>query len=562
MRAVSLRRTLALCASLFAAAALPASAAATSTEGEVDSAVAKAADYVRSQQEVATGAIPGFGGDWATTALAAADVDAADVRGPDPGDPSLRDFLLGEYTLPTWDENPPMGTVAEYARSTLVSYAAGLDPARLSASSNQPAQLAGRWNPATGSFGEASSYNTAFAILAMKAAGLPRWALEPIVSFLRRNQHDDGGWTFTAALTPAAQGEPSEEDMTGAAVAALCEAGAPAYDPDVAAALSFLRGRLNDATGGIEYLWGFPAGSPNADTNAWVVSGLTACGIDAQSPEWTTSTGKTPVDYLLSLQIQSGPEAGGFGYEDTSAANLYATQDALRAIAGGVFTAAPQSLRTPPAVAAGTPVPHVLAIELAPGNVRICKVTAPAGAPLAEVLAAAEATSYPAGCVSSFEVSGGEVESIDGVAPEGEDEAWLARLDRGSAAVAGEQSVGFGEVIALRLGPDPSTAAGSAGPPGAAGATGPGGAVGPTGPRGFRGLSLPCGRPHNHAHRRAGRAPTATRSQRGCSGRRRRGAAAGRRGCLRSARHRAARRRAGSRAARWRCPRALPASPR
>jgi type II secretory pathway pseudopilin PulG len=501
MRALSLLRTFALCASLLSLAALPTTAAATSTQAEIDAAAVNAAEYIRAQQEAATGAIPGFGGDWATTALAAAGVDAADVHGPGAGDPSLQDFLLGEYTLPTWDEDPPAGTVAEYARSTLISYAAGLDPARLSATSNQPAQLAGRWNPATGSFGEASSYNTAFAILAMKTAGVPRWALAPVVSFLRQNQHEDGGWTYTAALTESAQGEPSEEDMTGAAVAALCEAGVPAYDPAVSSALSYLRGRLIEATGGIEYLWGFPAGAPNADTNAWVVSGLNACGIDPQSAEWTTGAGKTPVDYLLSLQVPAGGEAGAFGYEDSSAGNLYSTQDALRAIAGEAFTAAPLSVRMPPVVAAGTPVPHLLAIELAPGNVRICKVTAPAEAPLTQVLAAAGATSHPAGCVNSLSVSAGTVESIDGVAPEGEDEAWLVRLDRGSAAVAGEQPVGFGDLISLRIGPSPAGAVGPIGPRGDAGPHGPAGEKGAPGPVGKPGTQGPKGRPGRDARR-------------------------------------------------------------
>jgi hypothetical protein len=524
MRAVTIRRIFALCASLLALAALPATAAATSTQAEIDTATGKAADYIRSQQEAATGAIPGFGGDWATTALAAAGVDAADVHGPNPGDPSLQDFLLGEYTLPTWDEDPPGGTVADYARSTLVSRAAGLDPARLSATSNQPAQLAGRWNPVTGSFGESSSYNTAFAILAMKAAGLPAWALVPTVSFLRQNQHDDGGWTYTAALTQPAQEEPSEEDITGAAVAAMCEAGVPAYDPAVSSALSYLRGRLIDATGGIEYLWGFPAGSPNADTNAWVISGLNACGIDPQSAEWTTAAGKTPVDYLLSLQVPSGEGAGAFGYEDTSEANLYATQDALRAIAGAVFTAAPQSVRTPPVVAMGTPVPHVLAIELAPGNVKMCKVTAPSGAPLTEVLAAAKAVSHPAGCVTSLSVVAGRVESINGVAPEGQDQAWLARLDRGSAIVAAEQPVGFGDVISMRLGQNPSTAAGPAGPQGEAGSPGPVGATGAPGPAGKHGKRGPKGRPGRRAKSRCkARGRRSARRRNRCRAKRSRG---------------------------------------
>jgi hypothetical protein len=487
----------ALCASLLLLAALPATAAATSTQTEIDAAVAQAAAYVRAQQDLASGEISGFGGDWATTALAAAGVDAAGVHGPDPGNPSLQDFLLGEYTQPTWDEEPPTGTVADYTRSTLVARAAGLDPARLSATSNQPAQLAGRWNSATGSFGEASTYNTAFAILALRTTPLPGWALEPTVSFLRRNQHGDGGWTYGAALTPVAQSEPSEEDITGAAIAALCEAGVPAYDPAVAAALDYLRGRLISGTGGIEYLWG----PPNADTNAWVVSGLTACGVDPQSAEWTAG-GATPIDFLLSLQLGTGPGAGGFGYSDTSAANLYATQDALRAVAGGVFTATPPSLRPTPAVAPGTPVPHLLAIGRGVSNVRICKAIAPAGAPLTELLAAARASSNPAGCVRSFEFAGGKLGAVNGASPENEDEAWLLRLDRGAEVVAGTQPVGFGAVVALRLGQDPGSLQGAAGAPGPAGAPGASGQPGRNGRPGHRGKRGPKGK-HCRAQRRA-----------------------------------------------------------
>jgi hypothetical protein len=501
MRATSLRSMSALCASLLCLAALPAAAAATSTPAEIDAAVAAAASYVSVQQDPASGEISGFGGDWATTALAAAGVNAADLTGPEPGDPSLQDYLLDEYTLPSWDQEPPSRTVADYSRSVLVSFAAGLDPARLSASSNQPAQLAGRWNPVTGSFGEASTYNTAFSILALRTAPVPGWALDPAVSFLRRNQHDDGGWTYSAALDETTQAEPSEEDITGAAIAALCEAGVPAYDPAVAAALEYLRGRLISGGGGIEYLWG----PPNADTNGWVVSGLNACGIDPQSAEWTANGG-TPIDFLISLQVGAGPGAGGFGYADATAADLYATQDALRALGGGAFGVVPPPREDPalprvrpvPAVAAGTPVPHLLVVGRGAGNVRLCKVTAPAGAPLPQLLAAAEAGSHPAGCVTSFEVADGKVSSIDGVAPENADEAWLLRLDRGAEAVAGQQPVGFGDVVALRLGQNPEAQQGPAGAPGPSGAAGPIGVPG-RGIRGRQGRRGPQGKPGRNA---------------------------------------------------------------
>jgi len=471
-------------------AVLPASASATSSQAEIDAAIGSAIEYVRPQQEAATGAIPGFGGDWVATSLAAAGINAADVHGVAPESPSLQDFLLGSYSAGLGAEDPPESAATDYEQAILISHAAGLDPARLAADSNLPAQLAGRWNPAAGSFGEPSTYSTAFGILAMKTTPLPGWALGPPVSFLRRNQHDDGGWTYPASPTAADRSEPSEPDITGAAIAALCEAGVPSYDPDVASALAYLRGLLISDTGGIEYLFG----PPNSDTNAWVISGLTACGIDPQSTAWTAG-GKTPVDFLLSLQVPTGPEAGGFGYADTSEANLYSTQDALRAIAGGVFTAAPPtraepsqpSVRPTPTVMSGTPVPHVLAIELAPGNVRICKTVAPANAPLTLTLEAAEAGSNPAGCVTSLSVVDGQVESIDGVAPEGEDEAWLARLDHGAQAPAGKQPVGFGDLISLRIGRDPGSGRGALGPAGSPGSTGSPGAPGKRGPRGKRG---------------------------------------------------------------------------
>jgi hypothetical protein len=476
----------------------PAIAGATSSQTEIDAAIASGAQWLRAQQgpspfepsEPYTGQIPGFGGDWSATALAAAGVDSADVRNLALGPPSLQDHLLGEYSSGPWLEPPSFDPIfaqpaTDYERAILVSHAAGLDPARLSAASNMPAQLAGLWNSSTGSFGNPSSNATAFGILAMVKTPLPAWALEPAVSYLRRNQHDDGGWTFGTATTPAARALPGDPDMTGAALAALCEAGAGAYDPDVAEGVEFLNTRLEES-GAIEAPFG-----ANVDTNAWAISGLTACGIDSQSAEWTSPAGNTPVDYVLSLQVTTpGPEAGGFGYSGPEFAGVYTTQDALRAIAGAVFTAEPPSRRATPSVAAGTPVPHALAIEFAPGQMRMCKVTAPAGAPLTAVLAAAKASSYPPGCITSLAVLDGRVVAIDGVAVENSDEAWLARLDRGATATAAQQAVGFGDLIALRR----RTA-----PPGTQVVTGPAGPAGIVGPGGVRGKRGPKGKPGRNA---------------------------------------------------------------
>lgn len=513
MRAVLVRCVSALCAAVLFLVALPVAASATATQGEIDAAIAKAVEYVRGQQNPATGEPFGyehgsFSSDWVATSLAAAGVNAADVR--DAGNPSLQDFLFGDYGSEFWTGGAveAFTTVANYERATLVSSAAGLDPARLAAGANFPAQIAERWNPAGPGFGEPGTTNTAFGILALNVAGVPAWALSPVVSFLRKSQHDDGGWTYSGATGDAAKAEPSEPDMTGAAISALCEAGAPAYDPSVAPALAYLQGLLVDATGAIHYAFG-----DNSDATAWAVSGLSACGIDPQAPAWTTPSGKTPIDHLLSLQVPSGPEAGGFGYMDTSEANLYSTQDALRAIAGGVFSATPPErtdpsqprLRAAVSVPAGTPVPHVLAIGSAPGNVRMCRVTTPVGAPLTAVLAAAKEAGRPANCVTSFSIADGKLAALNGVAAANADEAWLLRLDRGAEAVAGEQPIGFGDVVSLRLGEPRASASTPLAQQGQSGTAGAPGARGKRGPKGRPGRNarIAC---RAHGRKRSGKA--------------------------------------------------------
>jgi len=272
MRVVSIRCLSALCAAVLCLVALPAVAAATATQGEVDAAIAKAVEYVRGQQDPATGEPFGyehgsFSSDWVATSLAAAGVSAADIGSA--GNPSLQDFLFSDYGGDFWTggEAGTFTTVANYERATLVAHAAGIDPARIAADADLPAQIAERWNPAGPGFGDPGTTNTVFGVLALKATGVPSWALSPVVSFLRKSQHDDGGWTYSAAATPVDKAEASEPDMTGAAIAALCEAGAPPYDPSVAAALTYLQGLLVDSTGAIHYAFG-----DNADATAWATS--------------------------------------------------------------------------------------------------------------------------------------------------------------------------------------------------------------------------------------------------------------------------------------------------
>lgn len=504
----------ALCAlSVVLIALPPASALATSSQGEIDTAIEKALAFATAQQEPASGEPPGYDrgeilytGEWLASGYAAVGLGAADVAAP--GGPSLQDFLYAE-AAGVWSD--PGGLIApeNAARLNLTARAAGIDPARISADQNLNAELIGEWQPLTGGFGGIATYDTAWGALALAGSPLPRWGLAPFVTYLRGDQHPDGGWSANRR----AEGEASNPDVTAVAVAALCTAGVPAYDPAVVEGLAFLRALLVDDSGAIEH----PENGLDLDTTAWTVNALNACGIDPQSSAWTSAEGRTPIDFLLSLQLDSG----GFPWREAEPWFPPSTAHALRALAGKGFAVGPArrgdtsapTIRPAPAVAAGTPTPHLLAIELVPGAVKLCSVTAPVGASVQALLAAARESAQPPGCVGSFAVSKGAVAEIDGVSP-ASDEAWLGRLDRGATSPAADLAVGFGDLVSLRVGPapvapdpadpvPPAIATGPAGGPGPAGASGPEGKQGQRGRRGKpgRGSTIVCKAKKRHRKR-------------------------------------------------------------
>ena len=142
---------------------------------------------------------------------------------------------------------------------------------------------------------------------------------------------------------------------------------------------------------------------------------------------------------------------------------------------------------------------------------------APAGAALPSVLAAARPPpARPAASPRSRSRTASRRDQRG--LPENEDQAWLLRLDRGAEAVAGEQPVGFGDVVSLRLGESPApvrarpgAGAGATGAPGSAGTPGAPGKIGETGAGGPQGERGPRGRPGRNAElsckrqRRAGK---------------------------------------------------------
>ena len=424
-------------------ALLPVAAPAAS-DAQVEAGVAAAVGWLRGQQELngSLGRNSGLDPAWALLGLAGAGLHAADLRTA-PDQPSAQDFYVGLWG--STDDRPwaslgsPQAT--DYERTILITRAAGIDPARVSAEQNLIAKLAGFYRDGYFTSKTALLNHTIFGLSALAELPVPDWLVERSATVLEANQHTDGGYTSYPATTPAAQASASDIDSTGAAIAALCAAGRTADDPAVAGGIAFLRSKRG------------PTGAlGNIDSASWALDGMGACGVRRGSAQWSGADEQT-IDWLLGLQKTEGADTGAWG-----SSNFYMTQDALRALASASFAVSPPSRanpsdpvrRQPPAVATGTVVPVALAIDAGFGDVRFCATQAPAGTALPTVLAAATASSLPAGCLSTLSTNDGALTAVDGTVA-GTGGGWKLSLDAGPEQAAAGQPVQFGEMVGLRL---------------------------------------------------------------------------------------------------------------
>jgi hypothetical protein len=445
-----LRALCALALTLAAMAACVSSAGAYVTPAQAEHAADRGASWFESSQQQSGE----LGSDWAMTALAAAGINAADVRTAI-ADPSAQDFYLGE-----WQASGPGGAGTDAERGILAGVAGGIQASRLSTAadatkSNLVARIAELFDGTQ--IGEPGLLNDdIFGVLALHQAGAPQVLLGRIVDYLRTKQLPDGGWSWNAS-----PGASADTDMTGSVVAAFCAAGVGTEDPDLKEALDLLHTLQDPATGGfIAPPESFGVGV-NTDTTSWVTSGLIQCGIDPQGPEWTTAQGKTPLDYLVSLQRPDGH----FDWTSEFAGGAFETFDSVRPLGGIAFSTAPPArldgtspaVRPAAAVPAGTTVPITLVIDHGPGanDVRMCRVDVADGSGIATVLGDAKAASTPGDCVSEFATSSGPggtgISSLDGVAANaGYD--WRVRLDGAPSQAETSAPIGFGDLVFLQFG--------------------------------------------------------------------------------------------------------------
>ncbi|APE24415.1 hypothetical protein, partial [Streptomyces venezuelae] len=464
---ISRRLSLAVPAALGALALSTLPAFATSTPAQIATSKTNGVAYLKSLQ-AADGSYAGSGlsNEWAFSAFAAAGTAVVDVAPGGDTTKNARTVYRNLLSTAAWPSATPV--VTDYERGTLNAYAAGIDPARVSASRNLVADTYAYWQTAEpGYFGPSANFNgTVFAALALRGAKtqagtarIPQALTDAIVARLRANQHNDGGWTYQKVEGNATGlASAGDIDMTGAAMAALCVSGVPNTDTDIVQAKNFLKGKLVASSGAFNSVYGV-----NTSSNGWGIAGLNACGINPQSADFTTVPGKTPVDFLLANQYNP---AGGFKYKpaDTSP-SAYSSIDALRAVAGGGFTSAPPVPVTPgapqwvaqPTFTAGTATKLALTVDDGAGNLKVCAVSfTPTGTTttLGDVLAAATSAATPAGCVSSVTPSSGTgaITAVNGKANSGSN-TWKVSVD--GSAFAGalrEKTINVGDTIALRWG--------------------------------------------------------------------------------------------------------------
>ena len=404
---------LAVVAASACALLVPAVAQAASTKAEIEASVEKGVVYLKTLQLTSGG----FGSDWDLSALAAGKVAAANVKksGAETDARTSYRELVGNETATKW---PEKAIPTEYERAALNAYAAGIEPARVSKTQNLIAGIFSFYQPEhSGYYGEPEVFEgTVFGLLALADAKteegvqrVPQALLEQSVKVIEANQHTDGGWNYQKAEgNETVRKSEAEPDTTGAAIAALCVAGvSPTTNESIKKGLSYLKSVLVSSSGAFESEF-----KPNTDSNAWAVSGLNACKINPQEEGFTTKEKKTPIDFLISQQLKSGAESGGFKYLTTGmTANEYSSQDAVRALAGDGFTA------TPPVPTGGleqwfaasnfstsktVKSPLALIINNGTSTLKVCSVSVAPGettTTLETVLKDAEAESTPKECV-------------------------------------------------------------------------------------------------------------------------------------------------------------------
>jgi energy-coupling factor transport system substrate-specific component len=162
---------------------------------------------------------------------------------------------------------------------------------------------------------------TAFAVLALRAAGVPRSSssLSRAVRWMTQRQHEDGGFAFPAS------GGRSDIDVTASVLQALVAVRGRDTGTAGRRAIAFLRSRQRP-DGGFPLA---PGGASNAQSTAFAIQALIATGVRASAIRRDGS--RTATAYLQSLMTADG----SVRYSRTSAQTpVWVTAQVIPALAG------------------------------------------------------------------------------------------------------------------------------------------------------------------------------------------------------------------------------------
>jgi len=196
------------------------------------------------------------------------------------------------------------------------------------------------------------AYRQGLALAALAAVGdTSQGVVGSAITWLRGQQCPDGGWTSYITTANPCDGDPASfagPDTNSTALAIQGLASQSAVTSAIStAALGFLTGAQNPDGG-----WGYEPnattapGSSDSNSTALVVQALVALG---QSPLFASFQhgSATPISSLLSFQVSTGPDTGGFVFQANDSPDILSTVQAVPALAGVV----------PPFIAASAPAP-------------------------------------------------------------------------------------------------------------------------------------------------------------------------------------------------------------
>lgn len=236
---------------------------------------------------------------WVALALAAAGINPrCQAR---PGGADAFSFLVDRFHRGLEEEGPyPKLPTTAFERELMVVNASGADPHGF-AGYDLVGEILLRQR-ADGSFpyvpeGRGEINDTIFAIVALAPVQEPdaEAAIQRAADWLIGQQGDDGGWSW------GVEGNPTEADLTGAAIQALRAAGRPDTEAEQRG-LQYLR-EIQNPDGGFPQFRIPRETESNAASTAWAVQGIWAAG---QDPETWIKGGNEPLSYMASLQQPDG----------------------------------------------------------------------------------------------------------------------------------------------------------------------------------------------------------------------------------------------------------------